>query len=414
MPQVTECHDGLQPFSDPSVEVQAQWTLNNLVLELMARTTQPFDQRPKDLGTLAVVEDPHLAEYMMRNPAIFQKNFALVAALGKSRFNLNGEQWELFRNRTQPSYNKASRKTERANIAAHYDRAVEAFDPENMDSVEPLLANAAMSVFVDALGISPDINQIVDLFPQVRIHAKMLQYFSWSGVREPEVLAKRANWLDQRFNTIFMDDPLSRDFVREAIGGTHPEEWHPAITDLMQNAFAGTETTVATLCWAVRLMGQNRTLQNQLRTEARLGEADTPLLRSFMFEVMRCIPPIPFVVRETKQAYDGNGVSYPAGQQIILSIIGLHKNPNAWSNPNQFHAARPEFAPSASIPKAYRPFLSGPRVCGGKRLAELEMMSAMTAILRKWCFSTKVPDVDFEYALAMRPASFAGVSIEAV
>jgi cytochrome P450 len=414
MPQVTEHHDGPQPFCDASVEVQAQRTLNNLVLNLMGRTTQPVEQRARKLGNLAIVEDPYLAEHIMRHPAVFQKNFALVAALGNSRFNLNGARWEMFRDRTQPAYNRASRQTGRAGIAAHYDRAVKAFDPGDLDTVEPLLAKAAMSVFVDALGISPDISQIVDLFPQVRIHAKLLQYFSWNGIKEPEVLAQRANWLDQRFNTIFMDDPRSRDFVRQAIDGTQPGEWHPAITDLMQNAFAGAETTVATLCWAVRLMGQNRTLQDQLRIEARSGKADMPLLSSFMSEVMRCLPPIPFVVREATQAYEGHGVSYPAGQQIILSIIGLHKDPDAWSNPNQFHAARPEFAPSAPTPKAFRPFLSGPRVCGGKRLAELEMMSAMTAILNKWRFSTEMPDVDFEYALAMRPASFAGVSIEAV
>ena len=404
----------LQPFDGPSIESDARKALNLIILELLKRTVVPVKSRSPNLGNLALVEEPELAEFMMRNPDLFQKNFALVAALGDSRFNLNGARWETFRNRTQPAYNSASRPSERPSVAKHYQTAVDAFDPENVNDIEVLLGKAALRVFMQALGISPSIDAIIGLFPQVRTHAKLLQYFSWSGVKEPDVLAQRANWLDTQFSDIFMADTLSRDFIQQAISGSQLDEWHPAVTDLMQNAFAGTETTVATLCWALRLVGQNQALQEHMREEAQSGTDDMPVIRSFMSEVMRCLPPIPFVVRELTADYEGHGRKFKKGQQIVLSIVGLHKHPDAWSDPNQFHATRSEFIDSKSAPKAFRPFLSGPRVCGGKRLAEMEMLTAMSAILRKWQIFTDEADVGYEYALAMRPASLGGVRIEAI
>jgi cytochrome P450 len=399
------------PFADPNIEGNARKALNSLVLGLLKRTVQPLKDRAPKLATLAVVEEPALFEHILRNPQVFQKNFALVAALGESRFNLNGERWEMFRDRTQKAYNQAGKPTEHAAIAEIYEKAVNAFDPSNVDNFETLLNKAAIGVFARALRIEPDIEATGRLFPEVRTHAKLLQYFSWSGISEPEVILERTNWMDEQFNKIFTDDPLSRDFIQQSIAGESIDEWFPAITDLMQNLFAGAETTVATLCWAIRLVGQNQELQDNLRAEALSKEHDKPLMRSFLSEVMRCVPPIPFVVRELTEDYEGHGRRFKKGEQVILSIIGLHKHPDAWENPNQFHARRSEFAPSSRPSKAFRPFLSGPRVCGGKRLAELEMMIAMGAVLQKWQIMTSDKDIGFEYALAMQPASLAGVKV---
>ena len=94
--------------------------------------------------------------------------------------------------------------------------------------------------------------------------------------------------------------------------------------------------------------------------------------------------------------------------------MGLHRHPDFWSDPNEFHAARNEFAAGQPTSIAFRPFLSGPRVCGGKRLAELEMLVALPEILRKWRIVSTLPDVSYDYALALRPRSLAGVRLEAL
>ena len=133
----------------------------------------------------------------------------------------------MFRDRTQKAYNQAGKPTEHAAIAEIYEKAVNAFDPSNVDNFETLLNKAAIGVFARALRIEPDIEATGRLFPEVRTHAKLLQYFSWSGISEPEVILERTNWMDEQFNKIFTDDPLSRDFIQQSIAGESIDEWFP-------------------------------------------------------------------------------------------------------------------------------------------------------------------------------------------
>lgn len=400
------------PFSDTAIEERAQQGLNRLVLDLMRRMVQPEQTLPTRIGALHVIQDPALAEQVFKTPAQFRKNFALLAAMGESRFNLNGDRWAQFRDRTQPAYNRASKPQERPDIEAIYSVALERVPTDDENGLERALVAASLAVFSKALGISLDPVAILRLFPHIRSHAMLLQYFSWSGAPEPEVLMQRAEWLDQSFATVVMADPQTRDFIGQAIAGLPPDEASPAITDLMQNLFAGIETTVATLSWAVQLLGQNATLQDALRAEA--SAMYRPLTRSFLWETMRCFPPIPFIVRELASGYTGHGRHFASGDQVIVSILGLHRHPDHWDQPNQFRAARREFAADQPTPLAFRPFLSGPRVCGGKRLAELELLSALPQILRRWRIVSDSADVAYDYALALRPSTLGGVHLQAL
>lgn len=399
-------------FFDPAIQEQAQQGLNRLVLGLMRRMVQPEQTLPTRIGALHVIQDPALAEQVFKTPAQFRKNFALLAAMGESRFNLNGDRWAQFRDRTQPAYNRASKPQERPDIEAIYSAALDRVPTDDANGLERALVAASLAVFGKALGISPDPAAILRLFPHIRSHAMLLQYFSWSDAREPDVLLQRAEWLDQRFAMVVMADPQTRDFIGQAIAGLPPDEVSPAITDLMQNLFAGIETTVATLSWAVQLLGQNATLQDALRAEA--SAMHRPLTRSFLWETMRCFPPIPFVVRELAFGYTGHGRHFASGDQVIVSILGLHRHPDHWDQPNQFRAARREFAADQPTPLAFRPFLSGPRVCGGKRLAELELLSALPQILLRWRIVSDSADVAYDYALALRPHTLGGVRLQAL
>ncbi len=399
-------------FADPGIEDRAQQGLNRLVLGLMQRVVQPEAARPDRIGALHVIDDPVLAEHVFKSPAQFCKNFALVAALGESRFNLNGDRWAQFRDRTQPAYNKASKPQEFPDIEAIYSAALDRVPTADAPELERALVAASLGIFAKALGLSLDPAAIGRLFPHIRSHAKLLQYFSWYGSQEPDVLVQRAEWLDQRFTSVVMADPDTRAFIGRAIAGQPDNEASPAITDLMQNLFAGIETTVATLSWAVQLLGQNATLQDALRRETTANPKDRLLTRSFLWETMRCFPPIPFVVRELASDYSGHGRHFASGDQVIVSVLGLHRHPDHWDQPNRFQAARREFAADHPAPLAFRPFLSGPRVCGGKRLAELELLSALPQILRRWRIVSDSADVAYDYALALRPQTLASVRLQ--
>jgi cytochrome P450 len=182
----------------------------------------------------------------------------------------------------------------------------------------------------------------------------------------------------------------------------------------MQNLFAGTETTVATLSWAVKLLAQNAQLQDALRLEADAPLQSRNLTRSFLWETMRCFPPIPFVVRELSEDYSGHGRRFVKGDQVMISILGLHRHSDFWVNPHEFHAARGEFSDGQANGIAFRPFVSGPRVCGGKRLAEMEMLAALPEILRRWRIVPVSPDLSHDYAIALRPRNLNSVRLEAL
>jgi cytochrome P450 len=402
------------PFSDPNMELAAQQGLNRLVLTLWQRLYTPPESRAQRIGALHVIEDPALSDLAFKTPTLFQKDFALVAALGQSRFNLNGDRWAQFRDRTQPAYNKASKPSETPDVATLYRDALDAISPRTGADLLPALNRGALAVFCKALGIALDPDAVARLFPHIRSHAKLLQFFSWYGMQQADVLTRRAEWLDQCFDTLVRGNPQACDFVRQAISGQSTSEWSPAVTDLMQNLFAGIETTVATLSWAVQLLGQNHAVQEALRTEATLPLQDRTLTRSFLSETMRCFPPIPFVVRALSDDYTGHGRHFSKGDQVIISVVGLHRHPGSWTEPNAFHAARSEFADGQPIPRAFRPFLSGPRVCGGKRLAELEMLVALPAILQRWRIVSASSDISYDYALALRPHDLSTVQLEAL
>lgn len=404
--------DAPPPFSDPAILARAQQGLNRLVLGLMQRVVQPEHLRPDRMGALHIIDDPALAEQVFKTPAQFRKNFAQVAALGESRFNLNGDRWAQFRDRTQPSYNKASKPQERPDIELTYSAALDRVATADAAELESALVSASLDVFSKALGILPDPAAIMTLFPHIRSHAMLLQHSSWFGAQEPDVLVQRGQWLDQRFADVVIKDPRTRDFIRQSIAGLPPSETASATTDLMQNLFAGSEAIVATLCWAVQLLGQNAALQDALRAEATF--ADRPLTRSFLWETMRCFTPTPFVVRELTSDYTGHGRHFASGDQVVVSILGLHRHPDHWEQPNQFRAARREFAADQPTPIAFRPFLSGQRVCGGKRLAEMELLSALPQILRRWRIVAGSTDVSYDYALTLRPHTLDGIRLQAL
>ena len=401
-------------FGDQTIEVKAQQSLNGLIVTLLERVVQPKVDLQNRIGVLHVTEDPELADVIFKNPSLFVKNMALVAALGESRFNLNGERWVQFRDRTQPAYNKASKSHEIPKIDAIFCDVLDGVSLQSGSELEQALTRATLAVLCKALNIDLDLRRLLQVHPHIRTHTMLLQFFSWYGAQEPDVLMRRAEWLDQCFNEIILADPLSKDYVRRAIPVNSASECSSVITDLMQNLFAGTETTVATLSWAVKLLAQNAQLQDALRLEADAPLQSRNLTRSFLWETMRCFPPIPFVVRELSEDYSGHGRRFVKGDQVMISILGLHRHSDFWVNPHEFHAAREEFSDGQTNGIAFRPFVSGPRVCGGKRLAEIEMLAALPEILRRWRIVSVSSDLSHDYAIGLRPRNLNSVRLEAL
>ena len=151
--------------------------------------------------------------------------------------------------------------------------------------------------------------------------------------------------------------------------------------------------------------------QERIHAEILSGEAQTPYTDCMINETMRYFPPIPFLTREVGADTALDGRTLHAGQLVMVSIIGVHQNRAFWSNPRVFDASRKEFMENSFDRRAFIPFLTGPRMCGGARLGRLEVKEAVLAVVRQFAFSRADDIIRFDYALALRPAQGSSVGV---
>jgi len=78
----------------------------------------------------------------------------------------------------------------------------------------------------------------------------------------------------------------------------------------------------------------------------------------------------------------GDGV-IPAGSEIIIGIFGVHRQPETFSNPDEFIPERYEEGTRVP-PFKMIPFSAGPRNCIGQKFAQLEMKMMLAKIVREY------------------------------
>jgi cytochrome P450 len=149
-------------------------------------------------------------------------------------------------------------------------------------------------------------------------------------------------------------------------------------------------------------LGTDPQCQEVLFREASGGD-DTPKIEAFINETLRCYPPTPFVVREVVAPAQFRDTVLARGQLLLLSVVGIHRAPAFWRFPNRFDPEREEFRTGSYDRRAFIPFLTGPRSCGGAKLARIELSEGLKAFLRIFSVERNGPEFAFDYALALRP-----------
>ena len=73
-------------------------------------------------------------------------------------------------------------------------------------------------------------------------------------------------------------------------------------------------------------------------------------------EAQRLNPPVAFVNRECDEDYDIDGIHITEGTEVQIPIYALHRDPNAWEDPEKFYPRDSEAplkipsTPSSSCP----------------------------------------------------------------
>ncbi|MFY9684467.1 MAG: cytochrome P450, partial [Pseudolabrys sp.] len=183
-----------------------------------------------------------------------------------------------------------------------------------------------------------------------------------------------------------------------------------AVEELLMNFFAGIETTAAVLSFGIDRLGVDTRVQERLLGEVEADD-DCPYLECFINETMRYFPPIPFVVRQATVNAEIGSCDIKVGQLVVLSIVGVHHHPHYWKEPAVFDCSRAEFVQNTYDRRAFLPFISGPRTCGGATLARVELIEGLKALIRRFEIHRNGDQVSFDYGLALRPKSWELVEI---
>ncbi|XP_064858246.1 cytochrome P450 3A27-like [Oncorhynchus nerka] len=113
-------------------------------------------------------------------------------------------------------------------------------------------------------------------------------------------------------------------------------------------------------------------------------------------ESLRLYPIIPRLERVAKKTVEINGIVIPKDCVVLVPTWTLHRDPEIWSDPEEFKPERFSKENKESIdPYTYMPFGAGPRNCIGMRFALIMIKLAMVEILQSFTFSvcdeTEIP-----------------------
>ncbi|MDG4896840.1 MAG: cytochrome P450 [Mesorhizobium sp.] len=385
--------------------------LNNLAYALFAQSGH-IAPGPREIGNLVVFDHPDAVDRIAKAPALFRKNFSLISALGFSRFNTNDQEWATRRAITQDVYLAAAKPAQQQSVSAIFANCLAECET-SLAGIQYALFAGALTIFYRAFGLAAQRHLTAGLIDRTREVLRRLQYYSWvtpTDVERNSVIGD-ARAVIAEFGKQLMADPRSAAEMGRFSEKSGSIDGFSPIEEFVMNLFAGVETTVTTVLWVIDRLGANQKVQERIHDEITSGKADAPFTDCFINETMRYFPPIPFLTREARDDAEICGVPLRTGQLIMLSIVGVHQHPEFWDNPRTFDASRKEFIDNSYDRRAFIPFLTGPRMCGGARLGRMEVEQAVRAVVRQFAFARTDDIIRFDYALALRPASGMAVTV---
>ncbi|KAF5181395.1 Cytochrome p450 [Thalictrum thalictroides] len=276
---------------------------------------------------------------------------------------------------------------------------------------------------------------VSDIFP-------VLARFDLQGIehRAKELLS----WLDKIFNSVIeqkqkkdeagtettYEQNEKKDFLQFLLELKEQQDAKTPLTILqlkglfMDIVVGGTDTTSATLEWAIAEMMQRPVLMK--KAQAELEEVvgmnnmveETHLSRlhyldAVVKETLRLHPALPLLVPHcSSQSCTIGGYTVPKGASVFFNVWAMQRDPALWENPLAFH---PERFLGDNIKCDYKgndfhflPFGSGRRICAGIPLAERMVKYVLASLLHS--FEWRLPEgskLDFaeKFGLVLKKAT---------
>jgi cytochrome P450 len=381
-------------------------------------------------GTMrtVIIADPHTVKSMYTTAlSTFDRNQGrMIDVFGKMAGGLvlqaNGPAW----------------RADRSVISGHFHRAV-------LDRVRERVIETRVPSLLDALGRAADHGQEVEMEGLVqKLALDVIGEFALGvnfRLQEDErspfgrALHRMLSWLVVRYTTPFpwwkyvtfsRDRRLDQDFelfysvirgrahelVAAQARGESEADSDIILSSLLKQSggevdehllrqcmtiiFAGNDTTVSLITWALYYIFRNPEIETTLVRELADRGVDSPMLDAVCKETLRLRPPALGVERETTKEYEmvwkgTDGVecrhTLPPNSRIGVALYVLHTHEQNWVDPLSFRPDRwlndADGATAASVDAgAYLPFGAGPRRCVGEKLAVMEAKITLAAVVK--------------------------------
>lgn len=191
--------------------------------------------------------------------------------------------------------------------------------------------------------------------------------------------------LEERLRRPGPDDDLASAMLR-----SRPEaHWRDEVLERVSRALvgallAGHRVPAAAMGWlhhrllehpdlAAELQPEAATLAALLRSDLPVTPNAFPTSARFIAETLRLHPPTWLLSRTVLSPQQVGGFELPRGHTVLVSPYVVHRDPDAFEDPEVFRPDRWRHA-GAAPPAAYLPYGVGPRACPGRDLASLTLM----------------------------------------
>lgn len=245
------------------------------------------------------------------------------------------------------------------------------------------LANTVSSVFENTVKLQ--------LLPAVL--AQKLQLPAWK--RFVRSVGDALETSTSLVTTLLENEQLANDGLLAQMQQEHlqPQEITKLVADLI---LAAGDTTAYTMEWLLYLIAKHQPIQNQLRTQ------NPTLLKNCIRETLRLYPVAPFITRYLPTNTTISGYSIPKDTLVIMSLYTMGRDPQYFKHPETFNPERWVRSSTESIQQqASLPFAMGARSCIGRRIAEVQLQSALDYLVRHYTIKLQDDDEDVEMVLKM-------------
>ena len=204
------------------------------------------------------------------------------------------------------------------------------------------------------------------------------------------------------------------------------EQIVPVLADLFG---AGFETSSITLYWGLAYLVKYPDVQRQLHDELdevvgrqRLPTlqdiASLPLLQATVYELLRVTSLVPLALpRSTTIETSIRGFTIPKGTVVFINLWSVHRDPEAWQDPDVFDPKRFLDCTGQLIdPKffgGFLPFSGGRRKCPGEALVLKSVTTFLGALLHCFRFTQDGLPAEYQginlqgqYGLSLLPEKF--------